>query len=259
MAGPAPGVNVAQLVARPFKPYKPPPAPAGSYDPVLDAQFGQAQRGLGDLRADTETANTRDTVDYGLGRDAIDLSQQRGTQDIDRNVQTLQRSYMQLGRRQNEGARHQGVVSGGLLLASAAKRAENQAIDMQPLDTARTRLGQDSDLARGRLALDFAPPSADNPLGGRRFQDRTTGLTRAEREGVNFGLDVNAQKMFQATGAGYVPPGRGENGGIPKNEFITGTGDHYRQKRVNGFDIRFNPAGKVIARRKVGSKKWVNG
>lgn len=255
MAGPARGVNVAPLVARPFAPYKPPPAPAGSYDPVLDAQLGQAQRGLGDLRTDTETANTRDTVDYGLGRDAINLSQTRGNQDLDRQVTMLQRSYDQLGRRQNEGARHQGILSGGLLMAAAAKRAANQQFDMQPLTTSRTRLTEDSDLARGRLALDLAPPSADNPLGGRRFQDRTTALTRGEREGVQFGLDVDAQKMFQASGAGYVPPGRGEKGGIPSNERIDALGQHTRTTRVGDWIITYDSTGRVVSRRRAASSK----
>jgi hypothetical protein len=37
----------------------------------LDAQRRAASRGLGDTVADIGTANTRDTVDYGLNRDDI--------------------------------------------------------------------------------------------------------------------------------------------------------------------------------------------
>jgi hypothetical protein len=61
-------------------------------------------------------------------------------------------------------------------------------------------------LQLGRLALDYAPPDATNPLGGRRFQDRATQLTRAQREDTAFGLDTGAEKMFQATQSGWIPP-----------------------------------------------------
>lgn len=261
--GLAPG---ATPLFSPFKPYQPPPVPTGSYDPALDATLGQATRGLGDLQADTETANTRDTVDYGTQQDAINRGYNRTAGDLktalsrdtlahDTAVANLTRQYGFLGRSQNEAARHQGVLSGGLLMLSAAKRAANETHDRQPIDTtfsqqkqdistARTRAGEDRDLNLGALALDLAPPSADNPLGGRRFQDRTTALTRAQRENVFFGGDVNAEKLYQATGAGYVPPPG------PKNEGVTGPGTPYREQRVGPWIYRYDQHGKILSRRR---------
>lgn len=223
------GAGMRRLVesGQTFRAYRPPTPPAGSYDPALDAQRAAAGRGLFDLRQDVGTANLRGTVDYGLARDDITRQRDRGfadlgtarkhgDEDYQRNVAMLSRSYQRLGDRQQETANAAGVLRGGALLQAASKRKANEAVDRQPLDTsysrfkdqndlARTRLGDDSDLAFGKLALQSAPPDANNPFGGRDFQDRTTQLTRAEREGSAFGLDLDAQRLYQAAGAGWVP------------------------------------------------------
>jgi hypothetical protein len=317
------GVNRGQLLTgkpsfQPFTPYRPPPVPTGSYDPALDAQLGQANRGLGDTRQDIETANARDTVDYGLGQDSINLGYGRTTQDLNTTygrttedlktgygrtnadldtaysrdqlahgtaLQNLTRQYGILAGQQGEQANAAGVIGGGALLAAAAKRKENQAFDRKPIDTAwqqqqqdisrtrwragqdyttntgrakqdyntgTTRATQDRDLNLGQLALDYAPPSATNPLGGRRFQDRTTTLTRAEREGTAFGLDVNAEKLFQAAQVGYVPPSKGQPGGMPKNESMV-NGKPVRTVTVGGFTYVYDDKGRIIRRTPVPS------
>lgn len=212
-----------------FRPYSPPPVPTGSYDPTLDAQLGQSQRGLGDLRQDTETANTRDTVDYQA---------QQG--DINRQIDQLHTGYEQLGGRQQEQANAAGLLRGGAMLQAAQKRAANEARDKVPMTEALQR-----------LALESAPPSADNPLGGRRFQDRTTALTRAEREGSQFGIDVNSQKLYQASQVGYVAPGRGDPGGMPRNEHVSATGMHTRDVRIGGTVYTYDEHGNIIGRRRV--------
>jgi hypothetical protein len=213
----------------PKKKWVPPPPPTGTYDPALDAQRRAASRGLRDTVADTSTANTRDTVDYGLGRDDIFRAQTRGNEDlttsrdrgygdVDRQIAVLQRGYQTLAGQQAQQFQAHGLAYGGAALQAAAKRQANEAFDQQPLDVARARigedftrqtgrLGEDTGLQLGRLALDYAPPDASNPLGGRRFQDRGTALTRAKREDTAFGLDVGAEKYFQATQSGWVPPG----------------------------------------------------
>jgi hypothetical protein len=247
----------------PFLPYGTPPV--GSYDPAVDAQVGAANRGLFDLGQDTQTANERDTTDYGLGvgdvtrsrdRSLADLAtgRTRADEDHTRALAMLQRSYQQLGNRQLQGQARAGVLSGGAALQAAAKRQANQAIDQQPIDTsykrfvddntlAQTRVGEDSDSALGRLALDLAPPGPDNPLGGRRFQDRTTQLTRGQRENTAFGLDANAQRAYQASGAGWDP------GVKPKNEFLDPQGNPYRIVSRGGRSYGLAPSGKVLWQR----------
>jgi hypothetical protein len=81
----------------------------------------------------------------------------------------------------------------------------------------------------GQLALDYSPPDANNPLGGRRFQDRTTQLTQAQREQAFFGQDVNAMKAFQASGSGWDPPQR------PANEFVSRRGCRIRCAAGSGM------------------------
>jgi hypothetical protein len=228
-----------------------PPPPTGSFDPALDAQRRAAGRGLRDTIADTDTANTRDTVDYGLGRDDIFRAQargladlttgrDRGISDVDRGLSVLQRGYQTLAGQQRQQFQAHGLAYGGASLQAAAKRYANRAFDQQPLEVARARIGEDftrqsgrleedTGLQLGKLALDLAPPDASNPLGGRRFQDRTTALTRARREDTNFGLDIGAEKMFQATQSGWVPPKpprefpRGGNPPPPRPSFPRGT------------------------------------
>lgn len=257
------GMRRAVESGQTFRAYQPPLPPAGSYDPALDAQRAAAARGLLDLTQDVGTANLRGTVDYGLQRDDIGRASTRGVEDLNsqqdglersfgrnmtdlgtartrtgedytRNVQMLTRSYQQLGNRQGQQMRATGVAGGGAALQAARKRAENMALDKQPMDTnldrfnadntlaqqrlgqdrqvglnaigrSRGRLGEDTDLAYGKLALTSAPPGAQGPFGGREFQDRTTQLTRAQREASAFGLDLDAQRLYQAAGAGWVP------------------------------------------------------
>jgi hypothetical protein len=243
-----------------FSPYQPPLPPSGSYDPSLDAQRAAAQRGLGDLRQDTALGNTRAAVDYGLGvedygrqygRGAADLNLAlgRGESDYSRNVGLLQRSYTQLARRQAEAGRAHGVLSGGLAARAAAIRAQNEAIDQQPLDTGISRLRQDTQTQLGRLGEDRDLGIARLGLGyDRGVTDRGTALTRAERENTQFGLDVGTQEAYQAGQAGWAPPGRGEAGGMPKNEFVAPDGSHYKVIVSNGWRYKVDQAGRVISK-----------
>lgn len=308
---------------RGFTPYAVPAPPPGYYDPSLDAQQGAANRGLLDTTQDVGAANLRDTVDYGLGRDAIGRGFTRGTEDLgtqrdavtrgyDRNVSDLNqgadrgladlrtsaargtedhqsaiagllRRYGQLADSQRQQQGRAGVVRGGAMLQAAAKRQANQALDQQPLDqsfqrftadnqqaqgrvgedrtlglgrlgedkltqlgaldTAGHRLGEDTTLAYGDLALKLAPPDANNPVGGRSFQNRTTQLTRAQRENFNFGLDVGAQKYYQAAGTGWTPPA------MPSNEFVDATGNHRQLQTRGNQTVAVDPSGKVLWRR----------
>ena len=203
------GLPGGKMVATPapvLKPYVPPPLPAGSFDPALDAQRRAATRGLGDLEQDIQTAGVRDTVDYGLGRESIQRAQGRGNSDIDAQLAMMQRGFQRLAGQQRQSIHAAGLGEGARLQA-AARRMANETVARQPLDVARTRLNEDAALQMGQLALELAPPGTEGgPLGGRRFQDRGTQLSRAQREDVSFGLDIDAQKSFQAAQSGYDPP-----------------------------------------------------
>jgi hypothetical protein len=240
---------------KPFKPYQAPPLPSGSYDPALDAQLGAANRGLGDTQADYATQAQRNQIDYGLQQDQINLGKtrglqdlttgfNRGNQDLDRSVMLLQRSYSQLQNRQAQDAAAAGV-HGGAALQAAAKRAENMAIDRQPLDTQRARLGEDYATGTSRLNEDTSSQLGQLGIGYQRStDDASTALARAQREGGQFGIDTQAQKAFQAAQSGYEAPAG------PKNEFVGPKGNPYRIVRRGGVDYYVRPDGSVAKKRK---------
>jgi hypothetical protein len=241
----------AAFSPRKFTPYDP-TVPAGSYDPGLDSALYAAQRGLQDTTADTATARARAAADYGLTNDAIaqnrdrqladyTTAETRGTQDHASAVAALQRQYAQLGNRQRQGAISQGVIHGGSLLQAAAKRTANEAIDQAPVDqsyqrqiadiaTGRARVGQDANTALGQNTLAYQ----------RGDDDAISALLRAQREGTQFGVDTQAQKLFQATQAGYVAPQR------PSNEFTMPDGTPYRVLMVGGKKVRVDQYGRRI-------------
>jgi hypothetical protein len=237
----------------------------------------QGQVGTQQARDVTDYAAQQQAIARQSGYNAADLGQSlsrgqadlgtsrtRGTEDYNRNVQMLTRQYQQLGRSQLQGINQSGVIRGGALLQAAAKRTENQGIDRQPIDTnynrfladntqAGQRLQEDynTQSARGAeatqtqlgsLALDYSPPDANNPLGGRRYQDRNTQLTTAQREQAFFGQDIGNAKIFQASGAGWDPAQK------PANEFGSGATAH-RIVREGNQSVAYSPAGKVLWRR----------
>jgi hypothetical protein len=160
------------------------PAPAGMYDPNLDAQLAAANRQLGDTTADTATQRERLSTDYGLAQTAAqtqrdqlnqdygtnvaaegtnyqrslaDLLTQRqqGTEDYQTNLQNLDRSYQILGNQQTGADRNAGAFAGsGAQLQAARKRAANQALDQAPIDTAYQRSTAQSALDEQRLGQD---------------------------------------------------------------------------------------------------------
>lgn len=228
---------------RPFTPYKAPPLPTGSYDPALDAQQAAAGRGLGDLIADNQTAGVRDTVDYGIGRDNIGRQQTRGMEDFASQRQAIDRAYQIQQARQGQAINAAGLGGGGASLQAAAKRAANEAVDLKPVAEGEQRLGEDTELAYGNLALGYQ----------RNAQDRTTAETRARRENTQFGIDTAAVKGYQAGQNNYVPPARGEQGGIPTNEHVGPLGNHTQTRVVGGKKYVVRPDGSVVSSSPVSS------
>jgi hypothetical protein len=211
---------------------------------VLDAQRDAATRGYGDVKADTALAGTRAAADYQFGQD--DVNRQTGRYEEDYRTQTdmLKRQYDLLAGRQQDQAAGANVLGGGAVLQAAAKRAANQALQQKQLDLGLARAHDDRDVGLGKLSVDF----------NRGLADRTTGLTRAGREDTAFGLDTAAQRAYQAAGMGYVPPGRGQPGGMPGNEFTNKAGVQRRKVTRGGFEYIVAPDGTVVHSRRVGRR-----
>lgn len=225
-----------------FKPYRPPPVPTGTYDPALDAQLGAARRGYGDVQADTTLANTRSAEDYGIQQGLYGEAVGNENDVYSRNVGLLTKNYANLAANQAEQANAAGVIpGGGAYLQSQAKRAANQATDQAGLDLQHNQTLQGLKDQWDQYGLSYL----------RGGTDRTTALTRAGRENTNFGLDINAEKAFQAGQSGYIAPAPGQPGGMPRNETVKGGGQHVRTAVVGGVQYTYDRTGKIIGRRRV--------
>lgn len=204
---------------RRYTPYQAPDRPpTGLYDPALDQSVRAASRGLGDVTADTERENTRAEDDYTIGRNNVTqqrdqtladilTNQNREGQDYSGATQSLQRSYGILGDTQRQAGNAAGVLDGGFLAQAAAKRQANQGIAQSALDLSHSRSTEDFGTNRTRVAQ-----SADQTLAqlGLSFQrgneDRSTALSRAQRENNLYGQDVKESEFYGARAAGWVPP-----------------------------------------------------
>lgn len=243
-------------MAATFKPYSPwGTPPADRYDPYLDAQLAAGQRGLGDYVTDASTSNRRATEDYGFGVHDAQLGQTRGQQDIatqrgyatqdhQRAIDMLTRQYTQLGSAQGQQANVMGVAGGGALLQAARKRAANETIDQQPIDTGFHRQTAALDTQGQRLNEDTGTSIARLGVNTeRQVGDTNLGVQRAGREQIFLGGDTTAAKSAQAAQSGWDP------GAKPKNEFTGGPyGAHQvivRGKTAYGVD----PSGKVLFQR----------
>lgn len=228
-----------------FKPWKAPPVPTNLYDPAIDAQVGQSDRGYLDTQLDTGLANQRAQTDYGIGIAGLKTGLDRQTQDYNRNVMLLARSYTNLANQQKQQQNGAGVLDGGAVAQAALKRAANQALERQPLDT-----------NMGRATEDNAVQVAGLGLGLQRGQeDRELGLTRAGREHSQFGLDAEKQRQFQGAQNGYIAPAPGEKGGQPANQYVTEGGRTLRKIVKGTVEYHVDKDGKIVSYKHVSKKK----
>lgn len=199
----------------PFTPYVPlTSAPVGSYDPNLDAQRRAAQRGLGDLMADTALAGTRTTNDYLLAQEQLSEAEEQQLQDT-------RRQYDLLGSRQTQRARLAGVAEGGTPERSGQIRGRNMRRDVGRIESA-------FDLRQAELEQQY----------GRAGQDRALQEARARRELGFFEQDINAAGLWQAGQAGFLP-------GRPANEARSPGGQVYRTVTFNNRTYYVLPNGQM--------------
>jgi hypothetical protein len=193
-------------------------APAGYYDPGLDAQERAAGRGLAQSLADLQSQGERAQTSHGWsladllqgknrGVEDIGTSRTRENEDYGTSIANLARNYQRLGQTQTDNATAAGVEGGGALQAAANQRTENQAIDKAPIDTGHTRSLADLLKSETRLGEDYnSGVERENTQYGWGVDDRATQGQRATDENTFFGQDVNGQRLFQAGQAGWTAP-----------------------------------------------------
>lgn len=217
--------------------------PAGSYNPVYDAEGRKLQRGYDDLTQDFTRGKTRDQddllialgqldrskadalADLGQGKDRnladLLLNRTRGEEDFKNASLGLDRRYASLRTQQDQTARRAGVESTGILEQAIAARQRNRSLDQAPLDLAHQRNLADSTTAEGRIGEDYSRGVARTgaEAGDRRsaltlaFErlwgtggDREIDLARAGRDLTAGKLDLSGAKWYEATANGYAPP-----------------------------------------------------
>lgn len=191
-----------------FSPTPAPVAPAGTYDPNLDASARAADRGLLYGTQDAERDKERLSTSYVAGKDSADTQQKysladllsgknrgeadlltgknrsladlltastREGQDYGRLSGDLARNYAELGAGQTATASKGAFVDTGSIAAAGAQRAENQGRDQGVLDLSHSRFGEDNTRDTGRVNEDY------NTGFGRMEEDYGTGVERANK------------------------------------------------------------------------------
>lgn len=171
-----------------FTPTPAPLAPAGTYDPGLDAQRRAASRGLLYTQQDAERDNERASTAYTAGveqsdtqrnwsladlltgknrtqadlttghdRGKVDLATAlgRSREDTGRLSEDLNRGFKELGAGQTAKASSGAFVDTGSIQAAGGARKENQTREQGVIDQGQQRFEQDNTLAGGRLDQDF--------------------------------------------------------------------------------------------------------
>lgn len=240
-----------------FTPYSAALPPEGTYDPTLDANYGAAARGFGDLQQDTERANTRAGNDLTLGLGAIDQSKgysladnlrsrERTVQDYGTATTALGKRYSDLGSRQAESAQQAGAVGGGALADALLKRTANQGVDQAGLDTTKNRTLADLLTSDQRITQSAADRGGALTLDyNRGVEDRNqVTVPRAARELVQFGIDTTRTKGFQASTSGlWQAPARAAN------EFKSPGGTSYRVLKTSKGNKYMLPGGTIVTTR----------
>lgn len=197
-------------------PVRPPP---GKYDPSLDASVRASDRGYRDLQQDTSRNQGRLLSDYGIQTGQVDyrtntaladafLSGNRLMEDYGHSTADLNRGYQNQATQQNAAANAAGLLDGGYLAQALGARQVNQQREQGLLDQSRNR-----GIADLHTSADRAVYAGDQSKGAlslalsRGNEDLATALSRGGREHTAYGLDSNAQRLWQARYySGWVPP-----------------------------------------------------
>jgi len=203
--------------------------PALTFDPAIEAERRAAGRGLEDIEVDigakrhfagrdlsqalrdirTRTSRSRGDLlrsfargERRIGQDESDLRLKgdRANQDFDTQIANIGRQFAQLGQRQRESSNAAGVLGGGTEAAAQVARSRNQGLAEAPINTARTRVGEDLATALRRLGT-----AGDELVGDRDRElaelhadrDRERLLSHREHGREMFGLDHELQRAIR--------------------------------------------------------------
>ncbi len=210
----------------------------------------QAQRALENLgwsREDVQRGFKRGKEDIQTATEALERSYGRATTDTKtaRNRQATQyvsdlvgldRQYNRLGGRQSQQAASQGVAGGGALQQAMRKRAENKAIDKEPLDRQHGYNMADAQQSLGRLGEDRGVGLAGLARSGQRLGEDTS--TNLGRIGVQEGR-VGQDKAFNLGGLDIAAGRAGEDRstGLSRADVYGGRAQQGYQFQLQGLNV----------------------
>lgn len=227
------GVGAATGEAAPA--WTPPPIPAGAYNPIRDIELNAGKRGTQNTVEDLGTKESRGQASYLLGVEGVKRQEAEQAQGRSEALASLQRSYQRLGVRQTEQAREAGVLRGGAVLQSAAKRTANEGIAKAPIETSFQRQQEGDQRSLGQLALSRQQEAEDD----------TTGIGRAEREQSQFGVDTQTLEGREAAENGYVAPSGPAK--LVYNKINPANGQSYREfKNAKGQTVHEYNGGRRV-------------
>lgn len=176
--------------------WQPPPIPVGAYNPIRDIELQAGKRGVANTLEDLGTKNARGEGNFLLGQSDIQRQQGEQTAERDKALANIGDSFKRLGVRQEEQANGAGLLRGGALLQSAAKRAANQGKATDQVNQTYSRQQEASVRQLARLALARQQEGEDIGTQG----------SRAEREQGQFGIDTQTLEAREAAENGYESP-----------------------------------------------------
>jgi hypothetical protein len=238
-----------------FTPFKASPIPSGLFSPTREIELDTGAKGAENKETDLGAQRLRGEDDYTTALEGIGREQQQSQGDINTAranqaaayqtaVKSLSESFQKLGQRQTEQANTAGVLDGGALLQSAAKRAGNEGLRKKSIDESNAQataslaeregeLNQSAELNRGKLGLTQQ----------RSLEDIATELTRTQKEQAAYAANVHTLEGDEAASAGYSPAQK------PSNQYTTSTGQVYHTISHGNQWWDVTPSGQVLKKR----------
>ncbi len=194
------------------------------------------QRGFKRGKEDIQTATEALERSYGRATDDTKKTRNRQATQYVQDLVGLQRQYNRLGGRQSQQAASQGVAGGGALMQAMRKRAENQAIDKEPLDRQHGYNMDDAQQSLGRLGEDRGTGLSALARSGQRLGEDTS--TNLGRIGVQEGR-VGQDKAFNLGGLDIAAGRAGEDRatGLGRADVYGGRAQQGHQFQLQGLDV----------------------
>jgi hypothetical protein len=193
--------------------------PPSYYSPKWSEQLDAGKRSTEHEIDELETKGTRGASDYGIGLSELEhqkanalanLNTTRGRQEQDkqRMLAQLADSYKRLGVKQTEGANTAGVLYGGAVLQSAAKRAANEGVQKAGTEQTFQRQLQDDATREAQINEGNENSAGHLTLSHQREGENINKyeIPYAKENILSFEEGIGREEAKEAADNDYAPP-----------------------------------------------------